>query len=216
MRSGPYVASRVAVCVPTFDLRNGRARALLASVQAYTDADWEPYVVDGHGRLCGPDHQVAYVRRQNEAMALGVEGGADYLLAVNDDVLVSPGWLPPLLDALRDGAWCATPDMTHADGLQVFAPYAMLWRSGAWEEIGGLDERFVHWASDVDIARRLFEAGHPPVKVFLSPPIRHELGATGNEQPSLGPVCMADLLRYEQKWGCSAEEDKFRMARAAT
>ena len=108
--------------------------------------------------------------------------------------------------------WCATPDGSHTDGPQVFHPYAMFWRASAWAAIGGLDEQFVLWCSDIDIARRLVDAGHPPVKVKLLHPIIHALNATTELHPDLGHVCVGDLERFRQKWGVDAESEKHRLA----
>jgi GT2 family glycosyltransferase len=142
-------------------------------------------------------------------------GRGAYLLCVNDDVEVSEGWFEPLLEALIDGAWCATPDMEHSDGPQIYAPYCALWRREAWHEMGGLDEQFRHWCSDIDMARRLVDAGHTPVKVKLPNPITHQTNGTAEEKPDIaGPVatmCADDLERFARKWGVTAEVEKYRL-----
>jgi GT2 family glycosyltransferase len=169
--------------------------------------DYEIVVVHCGGRVRG------YTAPMNQAMRAA---RGEFLLALNDDVEVSDGWIDPLLEQARAGVWACTPDMTHTDGPQVFAPYCLLLRREALEELGGLDERFVLWASDIDLARRLIEAGHPPVKVLLPNPITHTVGATGAENPELaaelGRICLEDLDRYRAKWSVGANDDKGRMA----
>jgi hypothetical protein len=56
------------------------------------------------------------------------------------------------------------------------------------------------------------DAGHPPVKVPLLNPVTHQLNATANERPELGPICVEDLARFHAKWGISAEDEKHRLA----
>lgn len=213
-RTGPYVPLRIrrlgasdpeiSVCIPTLSRGNGRADRLIASIEAYTGhLDYEIVVADCGGETLG------YTAPQNSAMT---EGRAEVLVAVNDDVEVSPGWIDPLLLAIDCGAWCATPDATATDGPQVFHPWLAAWSREGWEEIGGLDEQFVLHGSDIDIARRLVDAGHPPVKVLLPNPVRHELNATTAEHPELGRVCVEDLARFHAKWGTAAEDEKHRLA----
>ncbi len=171
----------------------------------HTFVPFEIVIADCEGELLG------YTRPQNEAMAAAQ---ADLLLAVNDDVEVATGWFEPLAKAVRAGAWCATPDMTHTDGPQVFHPYCSLWSREGWREVGGLDNRFVFWASDIDIARRLIDAGHPPAIVPLPESIRHQTGATATETRNaewMHETTRADLDRFREKWGVDAEQEKYRL-----
>lgn len=180
-----------------------RLTRLLRSIEAHTPVNYEVVIVDSGSEARG------YTTPMNQALRAA---RGKFLLALNDDIEVAEGWIEPLLEQARAGIWACTPDMTHTDGPQVFAPYCLLLRRDAFEELGGFDEQFVLWASDIDLARRLIEAGHPPIKVMLPVPIVHELNATTGEHPELGSVCSEDLERYRQKWGVSAEEDKHRMA----
>lgn len=198
----------VSICVPTFDLHNGRVNKLKASLIAHTveemGRDWELCVYDCRGRVLG------YTHPMNEAVAMA---RGDFIVAMNDDIEVSDGWLPALIKPLENPQiWCVTPDATHTDGPQVFHPWLMAWAREAWYDIGGLDERFVHWCSDIDIAHRLIAAGHPPVKVMLPNPVTHKLNATSKDIPELGEICMGDLHRFREKWGVDAEFEKHRMA----
>lgn len=199
---------QLSVCIPTLDRHNGRADRLLESVARCTPpgVSWEAVVEDCHGELRG------YTEPMNRAME---RAHGRYLLAVNDDVELADGWFSWLLSPLighRRSVWCTTPDATHTDGPQVFHPWCMLWREESWREIGGLDEQFVLWCSDIDLARRLVDAGRPPVKVQLPCAVTHELNATTSEHPSLGQVCVEDLARFRAKWGVDAEAEKHRLA----
>lgn len=195
----------LSVCVPTLDYISARTRAFEHAVVANTPIllPYETVVADCEGELLG------YTKPMNAAMAAA---RGEFLAALNDDVEVAPGWAEALLEPFANpDVWCVTPDATHTDGPQVFHPWCMFWRAEAWRELGGLDERFVLWGSDIDIARRLIDAGHPPVKVSLTVPVRHELNATSREHVELGPISAADLERFRAKWGTSAEEEKHRL-----
>ncbi len=208
IQGGAYLP-QVAVCAPSYDAESLRTQRWRDAVIAHSDPILVRWVIaDCQRELAG------YTRPMNLAVRAALETcpGVPYVAALNDDVEVADGWLAPLLAALDKGAWCATPDATHTDGPQVFHPYCMVWTSVAWQYVGGLDERFVIHGSDIDVARRLVDAGHPPVKVRLPAYVRHQLNATTEEHPAMGPIAAQDLARYEAKWGISAEEDKHRLA----
>lgn len=193
----------VSICIPTLRGYDRLARLLRSIEQHTTSVDYEVVIVENGSRARG------YTIPMNQALRAG---RGEFLIALNDDVEVTAGWIGPLVEQARAGVWACTPDMTHTDGPQVFAPYCLCLRREAFEEFDGLDERFLLWCSDIDLARRLVEAGHPPVKVKLPNPILHELNATTGEHPELGQVCLGDLARYREKWGVDAESDKARLA----
>jgi GT2 family glycosyltransferase len=186
------------ICIPTLKGYD-RLMRLLRSIEAHTPVDYEVVIVDSGSRVRG------YTTPMNQALRAA---RGKFLLALNDDIEVSGGWIEPLLEQARAGVWACTPDMTHTDGPQVFAPYCLCLRREAFEALGGLDERFVLWASDIDLARRLIEAGRPPVKVLLPNPIRHEVSATTGAHPEVAHICQEDLERYREKWGVDANCDK--------
>lgn len=191
----------VSLCIPTLSGGEHYER-LIASIREHTGhVDYEIVTVHSGG-------VTGYTRPAAQAMA---GGRGQFLVALNDDVEVAAGWIDPLLKRARDGAWCVTPAEDQDGPVLLFAPHCMLWRAAAWRELGGLDERFVHWCSDIDVCRRLIEAGHPPALVSLPNPVHHAVSATSSRH-DLGPICAADLERYQQKWGCSAELDKHRLA----
>jgi len=197
----------ISICIPTFDRSQRRVDEAVASVCLYTQGyEWEIVILDCEGELRG------YTEPMNEAMDAAK---GEILVAMNDDVIAAPGWMSMLIGALHDGAWCATPDMTHTDGPQVFAPYCMAWWRCHWHEVGGLDSQFQWWCSDIDLARRLMDMGHPPVRVRLEPPIEHAIGSTATDpshQATLNEWAAQDLDRFRKKWGEEAEREKVRMA----
>ena len=197
----------MSICVPTLDGQGKRLWDCLNAIECYTDpALREIVIADCAGALLG------YTRPM--AAAMGAASGR-FLVALNDDVEVSEDWLEPLLVALQTGAWCATPDSDQNGPILLFAPHCMAWTAKAWREIGGLDERFIHHCSDIDIARRLVDAGHPPVRVPTPHPITHHGSASSaGHVKALADICQADLDRYVQKWRVTAEQDKHRLAAA--
>ncbi len=198
----------LSICVPAFDNRN--LPVLVDAVEAHTGhIDYELVVVHCGGRIRG------YTAPQNQALKAG---RGDFLLALNDDVIVTDGWIDPLLAAGRAGGWVVTPDGSHTDGPQVFHPYCLLWSRAAFAALRGYDEQFQVWCSDIDLARRLEQAGHPPVIVRLPVPIRHALNATTADpliSATVSAIAQADLKRYVQKWGADANDDKARLACAS-
>lgn len=196
----------VSICVPTLRDWSPHLMRLVESLDCHTwHVDRELIIVSGSGTVRG------YTAPMNQALR-AAQG--EYLLALNDDVEVSEGWLDPLLAEATSGTWAVTPDMSHTDGPQVYAPYCLLLRREALARVGELDEQFVLWGSDIDYARRLIEAGHPPVKVKLPNPIIHHVGETSAANPdlNLSRIQLEDIDRYQAKWGINCEQDKGRMA----
>jgi hypothetical protein len=195
---------RISICVPSRGSPE-RLFRLLGSARDFTAVDYEVVVVD-----CGREMR-GYTATQNQAMAAG---RGDFLLAVNDDVVLTPGWAEPLVAALEAGAWSSSPDMEHSDGPQFVAPYCWLWCREAWAAMGGLDEQFVHWCSDIDMGHRLADRGQMPVRIRLEQPIAHLAGEKPHDQEvhsHFSAVVRGDLDRYRTKWGITAEEDKVRL-----
>lgn len=198
----------ISVCVPTYDGNSDSLDSLISSLFKHTSVSIEVIVVD-----CEKEN-LGYTKPQNLAMK---NATTDILIASNDDVIVHEGWLQPMLNMLNvSGAWCVTPDMTEFDGPQVFAPYFMMWHRWTWEGIGGLDEQFVNWCSDIDIAYRLVELGKPPIRVRLPEAIEHVPGGTSRSNPEMveqwNARCLEDLILFKRKWGIEAEEAKHELA----
>jgi hypothetical protein len=75
---------------------------------------------------------------------------------------------------------------------------------------GGYDERFVFWCGDIDLARYLTSIRSPPVRVQIPEPLKHVPGQTPRTE-ELNRDALADLKRYEAKWGSSALVDKTQL-----
>ena len=116
-------APLVSICVPTVRGYD-RLLRLLRSVEQHTHVDYEVVIVDNGSRPRG--HTVP----MNQALRAA---RGQYLIAMNDDIEVTAGWLEPLLAELERGTWVVTPDMTHTDGPQVFAPYCCC--CGRWPRL---------------------------------------------------------------------------------
>jgi GT2 family glycosyltransferase len=196
----------VSICIPT--LRGySNLLALLQSIERHTHVDYEVVIVDSGSRVRG------FPVPMNQAMRAA---RGRVIVGLNDDVEVTPGWIEPLVAAIDAGAWMVSPDQTSTDGNQCFCGWCVAFsRTALWCEDLWYDEQFGIWCTDVDLAKRLHEAGHPPVRVAIPEPLRHALNAT-TSQPAVQDVindeAVADLDRYERKWGSRAETDKHALA----
>ncbi len=196
----------VSICIPT--LRGyDNLLALLRSIEAHTPVDYEVVIVDSGSRVRG------FPVPMNQAMRAA---RARVIVGLNDDVEVTPGWIEPLVAAIDAGAWVASPDQTSTDGNQCICGWCVAFNQHALK-INWLyyDERFGIWCTDVDLCKRLHADGHPPVRVAIPEPLRHQLNATTSQpevQDVINDEAVADLDRYERKWGSRAETDKHALA----
>lgn len=126
----------VSICIATLRNHSLHLTKLLLSIERNTTVPYEVIIVSGGGTVRG------YTAPMNQALRAAV---SPLVACLNDDVEVSEGWLEPLLERARAGAWAVTPDMTHTDGPQVYAPYCLLLRREALEQVGDLDEQFILW-----------------------------------------------------------------------
>lgn len=86
----------------------------IESILACTQVPFNIIVINsGEHQLQLPSSvKVIQARQLNYAAAinLGISAGtAPYICMMNDDVIVSDGWLPPLLEDIRQGAGCCNP-----------------------------------------------------------------------------------------------------------
>lgn len=191
----------VSICVPT--LRGyDRVARLLRSVEAHTPVDYEVVVVDSGSRTRG------FTVPMNQALRAA---RGSVLIALNDDVEVTPGWIEPLVQAAREhNQTIVAPDQRSTDGDQVMCGWCVAMDRIFFERWGGYDEQFVFWCSDIDLARWVTERGHPPIRVAIPVPLRHELNGTERED-GIEQDAVEDLDRYTAKWGRSALDDKTQL-----
>jgi N-acetylglucosaminyl-diphospho-decaprenol L-rhamnosyltransferase len=103
----------VAVVVVTFSVDRCTLDRCLRSVAASGDADMV-IVVDNGGRamvdddldveLIRPGHNGGFGAGGNIGFEVAAARGAELMALLNDDVVVEPGWLGPLIDALTAGS----------------------------------------------------------------------------------------------------------------
>lgn len=208
----------VSICIPTLQGYEN-LHALLLSIKANTTLNYEVVIVDCGNRVRG------YPIPMNQAMRAA---RGRVIVGLNDDVEVTPGWLEPLVHAVEQGAWMASPDMTEVEGNQCYTGWCVAFdRAALYGDSHGIygetlhgaglwyDEQFGIWCTDVDLAKRLTVAGHPAVRVAIPNLLRHKGSETGT-RPEVSEVLrdeqLHDLDRYQAKWGESALKDKFALA----
>lgn len=179
---------------------------LLQSLSEHTPVSYETVIVDSGNRTRG------YPAPTNAAIRAA---RGEFVVVLNDDIVVTPGWLGPLLDEARSGTWVCFPDQRASEGAACLCGWCLCFTREAlltfWGDPGEVyDERFGVWSTDIDLAKRLHEAGHPPVCVQIPEPIRH-LGNQTTTRVDVSGECQADLERYRQKWGSDPNTDKYEL-----
>lgn len=109
---------------------------LLRSIEAYTPVDYEIVIVDSGSRTRG------YVVPMNQALDAA---RGQYVVALNDDVEVTPGWIEPLLDEAQFGTPVCFPDQSALEGFQCIVGCCMMFRADFLRDWGGFDEQYVIW-----------------------------------------------------------------------
>lgn len=197
----------LSICIPT--LRGyDHLLACLRSIEAHTPVDYEVVIVDSGSRTRG------YTVPMNQALDAA---RGRVVMALNDDVQVTPGWCQPLIDEAESGTPVCFPDQSIYEGTQCITGACMVFRSDFLRDWGGFDQQYTLWCSDIDLCRYLHNIGLPPKRVAIPMPLIHEIGATQTRpdvQGLLDDEAAADLVRYEAKWGTSPLTDKFALATA--
>lgn len=197
----------ISICVPTLRGYEQLGRLLTSIEQHSSHLDYEVVIIDSGSRIRG------YTAPMNQALDAA---RGEYVVAINDDVQVTAGWLDPLLDEATTGTPVCFPDQTSTDGFQCITGWCVMFRADFLREWGGYDGQYVLWCSDIDLCRYLDEINMPPKRVAIPVPLIHELGATQTRPGVHGHLdreAVADLDRYQAKWGTSALEDKHSLAR---
>ncbi|MEY2959614.1 MAG: hypothetical protein RLZZ01_2182 [Actinomycetota bacterium] len=115
----PAGSDRIAVVIVTYAGDPAMLSQACAAVDDAGGAEWT-IVVDtgGRARLDGVEivrmPNRGYGAAANLGARLALDRGATAVAVLNDDVVVRPGWLAPLVTALRNGAGVAQPKLVLA------------------------------------------------------------------------------------------------------
>lgn len=200
-RRAPGEPVELSIVIPTLDAAGERTRRCIAAAQAATDVAHEIIVVDNGAP---PQGFTAPVNAGLRAAR------GRYLLVLNDDVELLPGWWPPLRAALDEGEAVVFPLTVDGGMRHDFAAWCFAFTRATLEEMAVaegefLDPDLVVWYQDTDLLERLRRAGRPPRCVEASR-IRHGLSQTvASDDPQLRAwirrQVQADRERFEAKHG---------------
>jgi GT2 family glycosyltransferase len=169
----PRTEPELTVVIPTLDATSERMRRCLTAVRACTDVPHEVVVVDNGAPAQG----------FSDPVNAGLRATASpYVVVMNDDVEVLPGWWAPLRASLDAGAAVSFPLTIDGAMRTDFAAWCFAASREALERFSHTSDAFfdpslVIWFQDTDLLVRLTEAGIPPLLVRESH-IRHGLSQT--------------------------------------
>jgi GT2 family glycosyltransferase len=166
-------APELTVVIPTLDAASERVRSCIAAVQATTDVAHEIAIIDNGSPPQGFSAPVNAGLRAART---------PYVVVMNDDVEVLPGWWAPLRASLDAGAAVSFPLTIDGAMRTDFAAWCFAASREALERFSHTSDAFfdpslVIWFQDTDLLVRLTEAGIPPLLVRESH-IRHGLSQT--------------------------------------
>ena len=193
--------TELSIIVPTLDVTSARVRATLAAAQATVEVPHELIVIDNGAPPQGFSAPV-------NAGLRAARG--DYLVVMNDDVELLPGWWEPLRDALDAGASVAFP-MTIDGAMRTdFAAWCFAMPRTTLDEFSVESGEFFDptmrvWFQDTDLLHRLRLAGRAPMLVEASQ-IRHGLSETvATTDPELrawiDTQIRQDQATFKARWG---------------
>lgn len=192
-------AVELSIVIPTLDATSDRVRGCVRALQATTDVAHEIVLLDNGSPPQGFSAPVNAGLRAARGQ---------YMVVLNDDVEVLPGWWPPLRAALDAGAAVAFPRTIDAFDREDFAAWCFAVSRASLERHSAAPGEFFDpelkvWFQDTDLLVRLRTAGVPPVRVE-SAAVRHVTSSTiGTPDPELQAWIQAQVLRdraaFEQR-----------------
>ena len=167
-RRAPGEQPELTIVIPTLDAASDRVRDSIRAAQERTDAPHEIVVVDNGAPPQGFSAPVNSGLRAARGR---------YMVVMNDDVEVLPGWWPPLRAALDAGAPATFPLTIEGAARHDFAAWCFAITRDTLEAFGAapgefFDPSLVVWFQDTDLHERMRLAGRPPLLVEQSR-IRH-------------------------------------------
>lgn len=194
-------APELSIVIPTLDAASDRVRDAIEALAERTDAPHEVIVVDNGA---APQGFTAPVNA-----GLRAARGA-YLVVMNDDVEVLPGWWEPQKAALDAGATVTFPLTIDGAMRTDFAAWCFAMTRATLDEFGVAPGEFFDpalcvWYQDTDLLHRLRLAGRPP-QLVAEAMIRHGLSQTvATPDPALRAWIDARILEdkaaFESRWG---------------
>jgi GT2 family glycosyltransferase len=151
-------------------------------------------------------------RKENGGYATAVNDGmaaatGDILVLGNNDLVFHTGWLDDLLSVLHEGfdiATCWTSDQRYIlddvikEGGKFGSLFAM--KREVYETIGGFDEQFRGYFSDLDYRRRVLDAGFR-IGMNHGLVVQHEAKATYKKTDPNDDEYLRSMRLYEIKHG---------------
>ena len=139
-------------------------------------------------KLLNSETNLGYSGGNNIGIKYALEHGADYVLILNNDTVVSPSFLDEMLKIKSD---IVGVEEGSVFGFDYFSGVALLIKKNVFAKIGYFDERYFLYYEDVDFCIRAHKAGFS--LALSSAKLRHAVSATTS---SLGP---ANLLYYHTR-----------------
>lgn len=201
----PGMETELTVIVPTLDASSKRFNCLYKSLYDSTDVPFQLVIVD-NGK--SPQGYSGPVNAGIKACT------TRYAVIINDDVVLTPGWWPPLRRALESGSWVVFPvtkNFTREDfSAWCFAIDLLHFAEYAHGETDLFDPQLRIWFQDSDLYLKLLELGNPP-KLVEQSHISHELSATVNTHDTIlsqwiDSVISDDKMRFVERWGAQGLE----------
>lgn len=194
----------VSICIPTLDNLDRLHRCMKSIRETCSHIDHEIVVCDNGDRPRG------YVPAVNQALRAAK---GEYRVAFNDDIVCKRGWLDALLNAAvaRPEHLVVFPDQTSTDGEQCICGWCLMFTPAGWRALGGFDDRYTVWASDIDLAQQCNVLLPRPLRVPIPTPLEHDLTVTIGRDDFhwyMSPTGMADIEKYREKWGRDCLADK--------
>jgi GT2 family glycosyltransferase len=209
--AGSAEAVELSIVIPTLDAASDRVRRCIAAAQATTDCAHEIVVIDNGAP---PQGFTAPVNAGLRAAR------GRFMVVLNDDVELLPGWWPPLRAALEAGEAVVFPLTIDGAMRRDFAAWCFALSRSTLErfEVAPgefLDPSLVVWFQDTDLLDRLRAAGKPPVCVEASR-IRHGLSETvESEDPALRAWIREQVVRDKRHYDATRVQAGLDAAQAA-
>jgi GT2 family glycosyltransferase len=188
------VEPELTIVIPTLDAASARVGRCVAAAQQTTDAPHEIVLIDNGAP---PQGFTAPVNAGLRAAR------GRYVVVMNDDVELLPGWWAPLRRELDRGASVVFPVTIDGAMRRDFAAWCFAMARSTMEQFSHapgefFDPRFRVWFQDTDLLVRLRAAGSPPECVEDSE-IRHGLSETvASDDPMLRAWIKAEVERDQR------------------